>query len=139
MKRTVLGLVGVVITALLALVAPQTASAASLVQVTNFGNNPSNLQMHIYVPDRAVSPRPILVAVHYCGGSGPGFFSGTEFARLADQYGFMVIYPTVTRSSKCFDVYTQQALRRGGGSDPVGIKSMVDWACLLYTSPSPRD
>ena len=38
----------------------------------------------------------------------------------------MVVYPTVTRSSKCFDVYTQQALRRGGGSDPVGIKSMVD-------------
>ena len=77
MKRTVLGCV---IAAVLALVAPQAASAASLQQVTNFGNNPSNLQMHIYVPDRVVSPRPILVAVHYCGGSGPGFFSGTDFA-----------------------------------------------------------
>jgi poly(hydroxyalkanoate) depolymerase family esterase len=68
------------------------------------------------------------VAVHYCGGSGPAFHSGTEFARLADQHGFIVVYPTVTRSSKCFDVYSQQALRRDGGSDPVGIKSMVDWA-----------
>jgi poly(hydroxyalkanoate) depolymerase family esterase len=104
------------------------ASAASLVQVTNFGNNPSNLLMHVYVPDRVVTPRaPILVAVHYCGGTGPVFFSGTEFARLADQFGFIVIYPTVTRSSKCFDVYTQQALHRDGGSDPVGIKSMIDW------------
>src|SRR5438093_1498044 len=35
---------------------------------------------------------------------------------------------TVATSSKCFDVYTAQALRRNGGSDPVGIKSMVDWA-----------
>src|SRR5438093_1498042 len=33
------------------------ASAASLVQVTNFGANPSNLQMHIYVPDRVQARR----------------------------------------------------------------------------------
>ncbi|HEV2778429.1 MAG TPA: PHB depolymerase family esterase [Actinophytocola sp.] len=117
-------LIGVTLTAL----APPPAAAASLVQVTNFGNNPSGLQMHIYVPDRVVTPRaPILVAVHYCTGSGPVFFSGTEFARLADQFGFIVIYPTATRSSRCFDVYTAQALRRNGGSDPVGIKSMIDW------------
>jgi len=128
MRKTFLGCVIAALLGLMALVAPQSASAASLQQVTNFGNNPSNLQMHIYVPDRVVSPRPILVAVHYCGGTGPGFFGGTEFRTLADQYGFMVIYPTVTRSSKCFDVYTQQALRRNGGSDPVGIRSMVDWA-----------
>ncbi len=105
-----------------------TASAASLVEVTDFGANPSNLRMHIYVPDQRPAKPAILMAVHYCGGSGPAFFGGSEFARLADQHGFMVIYPTVTRSSKCFDVYSQQALRRDGGSDPVGIKSMVDWA-----------
>jgi acetylxylan esterase len=38
-----------VLAAVLALVAPPSAAAASLVQVTSFGNNPSNLQMHIYV------------------------------------------------------------------------------------------
>jgi len=59
--------------------------------------------------------------------SGPAFFSGTQFAQLADQYKFIVIYPSATRSGNCFDVYTQEALRRNGGSDPVGIKSMVDW------------
>src|SRR6266545_4757384 len=123
-----LGAVTVLIAVALTVLAPQPASAASLVQVTNFGNNPSNLLMHIYVPDRVQARPPILVAVHYCTGSGPVFFSGTEFARLADQFGFIVIYPTATRSSKCFDVYTAQALRRNGGSDPVGIKSMVDWA-----------
>src|SRR5262245_29737492 len=121
-----LGAVVLLVAMLTQLAAP--ASAASPVQVTNFGNNPSNLLMHIYVPDRVRPRPPILAAVHYGGGSGQVFFSGTEFARLADQFGFIVIYPTVTRSSKCFDVYTQQALRRNGGSDPVGIKSMVDWA-----------
>jgi acetylxylan esterase len=104
------------------------ASAAALVEVTNFGANPSGLRMHVYVPDRVAARPAILVAVHYCTGSGPVFFSGTEFARLADERGFIVIYPSATRGGNCFDVYTQQALRRGGGSDPVGIKSMVDWA-----------
>jgi acetylxylan esterase len=105
----------------------QPASAATLTQVTNFGTNPSNLQMYLYVPN-TVQPKPaVLVAVHYCGGSGPAFYSGTEFARLADRYGFIVVYPSVTRASKCFDVSSPQALRHNGGSDPVGIVSMVSY------------
>ncbi|HEX4703097.1 MAG TPA: PHB depolymerase family esterase [Pseudonocardiaceae bacterium] len=103
------------------------ASAASLVQITNFGNNPSNLNMFLYVPNN-VAPHPaILVAVHYCGGSGPVFFSGTQFASLADQFGFIVIYPSVTRSSKCFDVSSPGALTHNGNSDPAGIVSMVQY------------
>src|SRR5262245_18070236 len=104
------------------------AHAASLVEITGFGTNPTNLRMHLYVPDRVASPRPpILVAVHYCTGSGPAFFSGTEFARLADQWGFIVIYPSATRSGSCFDVSTASALTHNGNSDPVGIVSMVRW------------
>jgi acetylxylan esterase len=116
----VMGVVGMV-----AVAAP--AQAATLTEVTNFGNNPSGLRMHLYVPD-AVQTRPaVLVAVHYCTGSGPAFFSGTQFASLADQFGFIVIYPSATRSGSCFDVSSPQALRHDGGSDPVGIVSMVRW------------
>src|SRR4051812_24466861 len=111
-----LGVTVLLIAALTRLAAP--ASAASLVEVTNFGNNPSALRMHVYVPDN-VAPRPaIVVAVHYCTGTGPAFFNGSghEFATLADRFGYIVIYPTATRSGGCFDVYTAQALRRNGGS-----------------------
>jgi poly(hydroxyalkanoate) depolymerase family esterase len=81
--------------------------------------------MYEYIPNN-VAPRPaIVVAVHYCTGSGPAFFSGTQFASLADQFGFIVIYPSATRSGSCFDVSSPQALRHDGGSDPVGIVSMV--------------
>jgi acetylxylan esterase len=103
----------------------QPASAASLTQVTNFGTNPTNLGMYLYVPDRVAARPGVLVAVHYCTGSGPAYFSGTEFASLADRYGFIVIYPSATRSGGCFDVSSPQALRHDGGSDPVGIVSMV--------------
>ena len=44
------------------------AKAASLVQVTNFGNNPSSLQMYIY---SVTANPPILLALHGCQGSGP--------------------------------------------------------------------
>jgi acetylxylan esterase len=103
------------------------APAASLTEVTNFGTNPSSLRMYVYRPDTAAARPAILVAVHYCTGSGPAFYSGTEFARLADQNGFIVVYPSATRSGSCFDVSSPQALRHDGGSDPVGIVSMVRW------------
>ncbi|MEU9509124.1 PHB depolymerase family esterase [Micromonospora sp. NPDC048170] len=108
------------------------ASAATLTEVTNFGPNPSNLRMYLYVPD-SVAPRPgLLVAVHYCTGTGPAMYANTQYAALADRYGYIVVYPSVTRSSQCFDVSSPQALRRDGGSDPVGIRSMVDHVRQRY-------
>jgi poly(hydroxyalkanoate) depolymerase family esterase len=114
------------------------AAAASLVEITGFGTNPSNLRMHVYAPDVLASPPPILVAVHYCTGTGPAFFNGTEFRTLADQYGFIVIYPSATRSGQCFDVSSPQALRRNGGSDPVGIMSMVNYVLQTYGANANR-
>src|SRR5690606_20610927 len=114
------------------------ASAASLREVTSFGTNPSNLRMHLYVPDALPNNAPILVANHYCTGTGPALFSGTQFASLADRYGYIVIYPSATRSGQCFDVSSAQALRRGGGSDPVGIMSMVGYVQQNYNVDSTR-
>ncbi|MGR3939637.1 extracellular catalytic domain type 1 short-chain-length polyhydroxyalkanoate depolymerase, partial [Streptomyces sp. BRA346] len=108
------------------------AAAATLVEVTNFGANPTNLRMYLYVPDRLAARPPVVVASHYCGGSGPAFHDGRRYASLADRYGYIVIYPSVTRSSKCWDVASPQALRRGGGSDPVGIMSMVGYVKQRY-------
>ena len=114
------------------------AAAATLQEITGFGTNPSNLRMHVYVPNTVQARPPILVAVHYCTGSGPAFYSGTEFASLADRYGFVVVYPSATRSGSCFDVSSPQALKRGGGSDPVGIMSMVTYAEQHYNGDPGR-
>ncbi|HZR42057.1 MAG TPA: PHB depolymerase family esterase [Ktedonobacteraceae bacterium] len=103
------------------------AASASLVQVSNFGNNPTGLQMWLYVPHSVKAHPPILLALHFCTGSGPAFFSGTEFANLADRDGFIVIFPSVTRSGQCWDVYSNQGLTRNGGSDNVGLISMINY------------
>ncbi|HEX6470191.1 MAG TPA: PHB depolymerase family esterase [Streptosporangiaceae bacterium] len=99
--------------------------AASLQEITDFGANPTGLRMHLYVPPR-VRPHPaVVVAIHYCTGSGPELFGNQEFASLADRYGFIVVYPSATRDGHCFDVSTPGALVHDGDSDPVGIVSMV--------------
>ncbi|MBF8192652.1 PHB depolymerase family esterase [Nonomuraea sp. K274] len=114
------------------------AASAQLTEVTGFGTNPTSLRMHLYVPD-GVGARPaVLVAVHYCTGSGPAFYSGTEFASLADRHKFVVIYPSATRSGSCFDVSSPQALRHDGGSDPAGIVSMVRYVQERYNADPAR-
>ncbi|MEO3745643.1 PHB depolymerase family esterase [Plantactinospora sp. B5E13] len=134
-----IGAAGVAVAmAVLGLVVATPASAATLTEVTNFGTNPSNLRMHLYVPDRLAARPGILVAIHYCTGTGQAFYSGTQYASLADRYGYIVIYPTATRSSQCFDVYSPQALRRDGGSDPVGIVSMVRYVQQRYSTDTSR-
>ncbi|MFF6807025.1 PHB depolymerase family esterase [Streptomyces sp. NPDC012616] len=134
-------LTAAVLTAPAASAAPRAAApvpAATLTEVTGFGANPSNLQMYVYAPANVTAHPAVLVAVHWCGGSGPAMHSGTEYAQLADRYGFVIVYPSVTRSSKCFDVSSPQALRRGGGSDPVGVKSMIDWVTAAYAADTAR-
>lgn len=131
MIRTALvTLVSTLLVAIAGVVFPPMASAASLREVTGFGANPGGMRMHVYVPDTRPASPAIVVAMHGCGGSGPGFHSGSEFASLADRYGFIVIYPSAQQQAgfgNCFDTWSDAAKRRGGGSDPVSIVSMVTY------------
>jgi poly(hydroxyalkanoate) depolymerase family esterase len=111
------------------------ASAATLTQVTNFGSNPGGMLMYIYVPNNHPAHPAILLAMHQCGSSGPNFYSSTQFASLADQYGFIVIYPTAEQSAgfgNCFDTWSAAAKVRGGGSDPVSLDSMITYTEQNY-------
>ncbi|MGW4962897.1 extracellular catalytic domain type 1 short-chain-length polyhydroxyalkanoate depolymerase [Nonomuraea sp. NPDC004186] len=136
--RIVGALIAAVTLIVAGLITAPPASSAQLTEVTGFGTNPTNLRMHLYVPDGVGTRPPLLVAVHYCTGSGPAFYSGTEFASLADRYKFIVIYPSATRSGSCFDVSSPQALRHDGGSDPVGIISMVRYVQQRYSTDPDR-
>ncbi|NBH06002.1 PHB depolymerase family esterase [Amycolatopsis sp. SID8362] len=133
-------LAAVLLLAVTGIAAPP-AAAASLVEVTGFGDNPGGMRMHVYVPDSHPARPAVVVAMHGCGGSGPGFYSGSEFASLADRYGFLVIYPSAEQEAgfgKCFDTWSDAAKHRGGGSDPVSIVSMVTYAEQHYGADPDR-
>ncbi|HTI24803.1 MAG TPA: PHB depolymerase family esterase, partial [Kutzneria sp.] len=111
------------------------AAAASLVEVTNFGSNPGGMRMHVYVPNAHPARPAVVVAMHGCGGSGPGFYASSEFASLADRYGYIVVYPSAEQQAgfgNCFDTWSDAAKHRGGGSDPVSIVSMVTYVEQHY-------
>src|SRR3712207_261684 len=141
-RRTLLlGLAVGLAAAGLAVPALRPAYAASLTEVTAFGDNPSGMRMHVYVPDTRPANPAIVVAMHGCGGSGPGFYSGSEFARLADRYGYIVIYPSAQQQAgfgNCFDTWSDAAKRRGGGSDPVSIVSMIRYVQQQYRGDANR-
>ncbi|MEV5744854.1 PHB depolymerase family esterase [Microbispora rosea] len=145
MKRLLAAFAGAVTAVLCAaaalasvLVSAHPAAAATLTEVTGFGANPGNLRMYLYVPNSVQQNPPIVLAMHTCGGTGPGFYSSTEFASLADRYGFIVIYPSASKKANCFDNWSEASKVRGGQTDPVSLMSMVTYVEQQYHGDSNR-
>ena len=133
MKRILAAAVAAVVVTLgLVAVAAPPASAATLTPVANFGSNPTNLNMYVYAPDTTAARPALLLLVHYCGGSASAVFGGNgrDFVTAADRHGYVIVLPEATRSGRCFDVSTAQALRRDGGYDhsllTIGLGRLVD-------------
>ncbi|EGX44495.1 hypothetical protein AOL_s00188g163 [Orbilia oligospora ATCC 24927] len=115
----------------------QLSSTLQLV-TEDFGENPTNTPFYIYVPTSVSSNPAVIVGAHWCTGSGPDFFSGTGYARYADTYGYIVIYPSANRSSKCWDVASNATLTHNGGSDSLAIVNMVKWTLKKYNGDANR-
>ncbi|GFN33018.1 extracellular catalytic domain type 1 short-chain-length polyhydroxyalkanoate depolymerase [Paenibacillus xylaniclasticus] len=121
---------------------PAGVTPGTLSRITSFGDNPGGLNMYVYEPRNLSANPALLVAVHYCSGNASGMYSGyaRDYVTAAEQYGYVIIFPESTHReySNCFDVWSPQALTRGGGSDPVSIMSMVSWAKSNYNIDSSR-
>ncbi|RPA77513.1 hypothetical protein BJ508DRAFT_310099 [Ascobolus immersus RN42] len=110
--------------------------AATFQQVSNYGENPGNVDMFYYIPDclqGQTTGRPLVVALHYCHGTALSMFSGVHdgpsFKNLADKYGFVVVFPNVrTDPDGCWDVYSQASLTRYGGGESHSIANQVTYA-----------
>ncbi|KAJ4988509.1 phb depolymerase family esterase [Stagonosporopsis vannaccii] len=114
-----------------------TASAmanGALTRVTNFGNNPTNLEMNIVVPPKLASKPAIILALHGCFGSGEAYAAQTAYDTLAEQKGFIVIYPSSKRDSNCWEVNTSKGLSRNAGGDNQGLVSMVNYSISKYAA-----
>jgi acetylxylan esterase len=108
---------------------------AALTQVTNFASsNPTNTKMYIYVPAKLVAKPPVIVAIHFCTGTAEAYYTGSPYAQLADQYGFIVIYPESPYSGTCWDVSSKAALTHNGGGDSNAIANMVTYTISKYSA-----
>ncbi|KAK4182706.1 family 1 putative carbohydrate esterase [Podospora australis] len=119
---------------------PALASAASLTRIAeNFGPNPRNVGFYIYVPDKLAAKPAVLVNPHWCHGTAQAAFSGSQYATLANQHGFIVIYPNSPNTAdQCWDVSSKETLTHDGGGDSQGIVSMVKWTLNKYNGDASR-
>lgn len=122
--------------ALLSSISLVSALTSSLQKVSGFTAGPTKAGMYIYKPTSLKSPAPIIVAVHYCTGSANAYFSQTQYATLADKYGFLVIYPSSAATGSCWDVASTASLTHNGGGDSKTIVNMVSYAVANYKGDS---
>jgi acetylxylan esterase len=124
----------------LLLAASTTAQLTSnLAQVTDFGPNPRNVSMYIYVPAKLQPNPPVLVSPHWCGGTAQQVFQWRSWASAGDKYGFITIYPdSPNTADRCWDVSSKESLTHDGGGDALGIASMVRWTLERYHGDKDR-
>ncbi|CAE6489148.1 unnamed protein product [Rhizoctonia solani] len=96
-----------------------------LTKITNFGSNPTNVENYVYVPTTLKSKPGLLTAIHYCSGTAQAYYSGTQYKQLAQQYGFIVLYPDAPDSGGCWDVHSNKTLTHDAGGDSLGIASGI--------------
>ncbi|HEY2410109.1 MAG TPA: PHB depolymerase family esterase [Polyangiaceae bacterium] len=84
--------------------------------------------MDLYVPTKLAASPPILVALHFCGGTAASAHSW--FKSYADTYGFTIIAPTA--GGNCFDATP------GRSGERAAIVSMVDYVVTQNKADTKR-
>lgn len=88
----------------------------------------------LYVPAQAggaQTPKaggwPLVVMLHGCTQSADDFAAGTQMNRLADEHGFLVLYPeqaSGANASRCWNWFRPEDQQRGAG-EPALLASLV--------------
>jgi poly(hydroxyalkanoate) depolymerase family esterase len=93
-----------------------------------FSNDAGSRTYKLYVPaGKSDVPRAMIVMLHGCTQSADDFAAGTQMNRLADEHGFMVVYPEQAahaNASKCWNWFKPQDQLRGAG-EPALIAGLV--------------
>lgn len=105
----------------------QYEKSTRLLALDGFGDNPGNLAGFYRVPGDATG-MPLVVVLHGCTQSAAGYDAGTGWSRLADRYGFAVLFPEQkpeNNANSCFNWFEPGDIRRGSG-EVASIIQMVD-------------
>ncbi|KAE8149349.1 Alpha/Beta hydrolase protein [Aspergillus avenaceus] len=122
--------------ALLCGVSAVLAQRATLTQVTDFGSNPADIRMYLYVPDAVAASPGVVVSLHGASGNAQQQFKSTPYAKLAEQYGFVAIYPESPQGA--WDATSAESRTHEGGGASQSIANMVKYVLDTYNAEASK-
>jgi poly(hydroxyalkanoate) depolymerase family esterase len=97
----------------------ETAPNPATVESQVFSNAAGSRRYKVHVPARPFdAPPAMVVMLHGCTQSADDFAAGTQMNRLADEHGFLVVYPEQpadANASKCWNWFQPKDQHRDAG------------------------
>lgn len=102
--------------------------------LTGFGSNPGQLNAKIFVPDSLTPGAALVVVLHGCTQTADRYDHGSGWSQLAQERGFMLLYPEQQRSNNanfCFNWFEPGDVQRDGG-EVLSIRKMIKTVANRY-------
>ncbi len=102
-------------------------SQSRLRRQLSFGPNPGNLKMYVYRPEALAGVAPLLVMLHGCRQTAPGYDHGAGWSALAARFGFILLAPEQSRANninRCFNWFLPDDATRDHG-EAASIRQMI--------------
>jgi poly(hydroxyalkanoate) depolymerase family esterase len=115
-----------------AALAPSAAhSQAGTLSSGDYAGPEGPLHYELYVPStyQAGTAEPLVVALHGCTETGDQFRQLSQWDKLAEAEGFLVVFPQQEQSSnqmKCWNFFKGEHMKRGAG-EPANIAGLTKW------------
>ncbi len=109
-------------------------SAAILTEARSFGANKGNLRLYYYKPQNINQKAKLVVVLHGCNQDANIVAKQTGWNKLADLYGFAVLYPEqkrINNPSNCFNWFNNADIEKETG-EAASIKEMIDYMALNF-------
>lgn len=113
-----------------------------LKRVKHFGKNKGHLKMYLHTPpviDKTKSA-PMVVVLHGCLQCAGKVAKQTDWNKLADEYGFYVLYPqmrSINNPMKCFKFFKRKHANKNRGEN-YSIMQMIDHMKSNYAIDSAK-
>ncbi|MBX5158873.1 MULTISPECIES: PHB depolymerase family esterase [unclassified Rhizobium] len=104
-----------------------TQDNSDLVALEAFGANPGALGGHTYLPTKRGKNMALVVVLHGCIQTAAGYDIGSGWSRLAEDYGFALLFPEQRRANNpnlCFNWFNPEDTRRDHG-EVSSIRQMI--------------
>lgn len=96
-------------------------------KLDHFGDNPGALAAWQYAPAQLPSSPALVVVLHGCTQTAAGYDAGSGWSALAEDYGFVVLFPEQVRQNNanlCFNWFDIADTRRDQG-EAMSIRQMI--------------